>query len=133
MLDVQKDEKILDVACGVGNVARYLNRIGANVTGIDISKTLDYAIEREKKENLGIKYWKLNAEKIREKFEKSSFDKVVCNMALMDIKDFKTTIKQISFVLKENGIFVFSISHPAFSTPNCARLRIPEDSQRNES
>ncbi|MHA1121685.1 MAG: class I SAM-dependent methyltransferase, partial [Candidatus Heimdallarchaeota archaeon] len=75
---------------------------------------------------------KLNAEKLTDKFESASFDKVVCSMALMDIEDFKATISNISCVLKENGIFVFSISHPAFAFPSCTSLRIPADSQRNE-
>jgi 2-polyprenyl-3-methyl-5-hydroxy-6-metoxy-1,4-benzoquinol methylase len=132
MLDAQNTEKILDVACGEGNVARNLTKSGAKVTGIDISKMIDYAIEREEKENLGIRYLKMNAEKISDEFEAASFDKVVCNMALMDIEDYKTTIQQISLVLKENGIFVFSILHPAFAWPACTTLKIPEDSQRNE-
>jgi SAM-dependent methyltransferase len=132
MLNVQKDDKILDVACGKGDVARHLIRNGAKVTGIDISKMLDYAIEMEKKEKLGINYLELNAENITDKFQRASFDKVVCNMALMDIEDYQTTINQISYVLKENGIFVFSISHPALVWPTCTSFRIPEDSQRNE-
>lgn len=132
LLDAQKDEIILDVACGEGNVARHLAKNGAKVTGIDLSHLLDFAIEREQKEKLGITYLKLNAEKIRDAFEEVSFDKVVCNMALMDIEDYKTTIQQISWVLKENGIFVFSILHPAFAWPACTTLKIPGDSQRNE-
>lgn len=132
MLNAQNDEKILDVACGEGNVARHLTKSGAKVTGIDISKMLDFAIEREEKENLGVRYLKMNAEKISDVFEEASFDKVICNMALMDIEDYKTTIKQISLVLKENGIFVFSILHPAFAWPVCTTIKIPGDSQRNE-
>ena len=132
LLNVRVDEKILDVACGKGNVARDLVRSGAKVTGIDISKMLDYAIEIEEKEKLGINYLVLNAENINDRFERASFDKVVCNMALMDIDDYKTTIQQISYVLKENGIFVFSITHPAFTFPSTVGFRIPEDSQRNE-
>jgi SAM-dependent methyltransferase len=50
MLNVQKDEKILDVACGKGDIARHLARSNAKVTGIDISKMLDYAIEKEENE-----------------------------------------------------------------------------------
>ncbi|MFX1317700.1 MAG: class I SAM-dependent methyltransferase [Promethearchaeota archaeon] len=132
LLDIHKNEIILDVACGEGNVARYLAKEGAKVTGIDISRMLDFAIEREEKEQLGIRYVKLNAEYISDKFGKSSFDKVICNMALMDIEDYKTTLQQISQVLKENGIFVFSILHPAFSWPVCNTIRVPGDSQRNE-
>ncbi|MCG3226135.1 MAG: class I SAM-dependent methyltransferase [Candidatus Heimdallarchaeota archaeon] len=132
LLDAQKNEIILDVACGEGTVARHLTKSGAKVTGIDISKMLDYGIEIEKKEKLGINFMNLSAEKICDKFESASFDKVVCNMALMDIEDYKITIKNISYVLKENGIFVFSITHPAFAWPTCTSFRIPSGSQRNE-
>jgi len=132
LLDVAKDEKILDVACGEGNVARYLANKGAQVTGFDISKLIDFAIEREKEDKLGVQYLKLNAENIANKFARASFDKAVCNMALMDIEDYKTTIEQISYVLKEDGIFVFSITHPAFAWPTCTSFRVPKGSQRNE-
>ncbi len=132
LIDAQKDETILDVACGEGNVARHLAKTGARVTGIDISKLLDFAIKREEKEQLGIKYVGLNAEQLTAKFSADSFDKILCNMALMDIDDYKTTLQQISQVLKENGIFVLSIVHPAFSWPACNTIRVPGDSQRNE-
>ncbi|MFX0074561.1 MAG: class I SAM-dependent methyltransferase [Candidatus Hermodarchaeota archaeon] len=132
MLNVQKGETILDVACGKGDIARDLTKSGGKVTGIDISKMLDYAIEREKNEKLGITYLKMNAERLTDNFDRASFDKIVCNMALMDIEDYKTTIQQIYYVLKENGIFVFSILHPTFSSPATMGLRIPHDSQRNE-
>jgi ubiquinone/menaquinone biosynthesis C-methylase UbiE len=132
MLDAQKDDVILDVACGKGDVARYLAKIGARVTGIDISKMLDFAIKSEKEEKLGITYLKLNAEELSEQFGDGSFDKIVCNMALMDFEDYRPTIRQISSILKENGIFVFSILHPALSFPTTMGRRIPDDSDRNE-
>jgi ubiquinone/menaquinone biosynthesis C-methylase UbiE len=132
MLDVQKNDRILDVACGKGDVARHLARSGAKVTGIDISKMLDYAVESEKEEKLGIEYIQLNAENLLDRFGSASFDKIVCNMALMDFEDYETALHQISSILKDHGIFVFSITHPAFSSPSTRGLRIPEDSQRNE-
>ena len=132
MLDAQKDEEILDVACGEGTAARYLAKLGVKVTGIDISKMIDRAIESESKDKLGIRFLKLNAEELINEFKNASFDKLVCNMALMDIADYTTIIKNISDVLKENGIFVFSITHPAFAWPTCTTTRIPSGSQRNE-
>jgi ubiquinone/menaquinone biosynthesis C-methylase UbiE len=132
LLDAQKDEKILDVACGEGKVARNLAKSGAKITGIDISEMLDYAIEREEKEKLGIKYLNLNASELSSKFGEAFFDKVVCNMALMDIGDYQTTLKQIANVLKEDGLFVFSITHPAFAWPACTSFRVPKGSKRNE-
>jgi ubiquinone/menaquinone biosynthesis C-methylase UbiE len=132
LLDPQKDESILDVACGEGGVARHLARCGAKVSGIDISKMLDHAIAKENDEDLGIDYHNLKAEELEEKFGKAMFDKVVCNMALMDIADYKTTLKQISRVLKNDGLFVFSITHPAFVFPSHRGIRVPTDSDRNE-
>ena len=132
MLDVKKGEMILDVACGEGNVARHLAKLGAKVTGIDISKMIYRAKEREEKDSLGIHYLKMAAEDLKNEFGENMFDKVICNMALMDIADYQTTIKNISSVLKVGGVFVFSISHPAFAWPATTSMRVPPDSQRNE-
>ncbi|MFW9933216.1 MAG: class I SAM-dependent methyltransferase, partial [Candidatus Thorarchaeota archaeon] len=131
MLDVKNDERVLDVACGKGDVARHLARDGAKVTGIDISKMLDFAIEEERKEPLGISYMQLNAEELSKHLD-GPFDKIVCNMALMDIENYQTVIKQVSHALKEEGVFVFSILHPAFSFPATTGVRVPPDSERNE-
>jgi len=132
MLDVQKNENILDVACGEGTVARYLAKLGAKVTGIDISKMIDIAMDRENEDKLGISYLKMAAEDLSDAFGTGVFDKIICNMALMDIADYKLTIKNISTILKEGGFFVFSITHPAFAWPTTTSIRIPTDSQRNE-
>ena len=93
---------------------------------------IDRAIERENEDKLGIYFVKMDAEKLNKEFGRDTFDKIVCNMALMDIEDYKTTIQNISNVLKVDGIFVFSITHPAFAWPATTSMRVPQDSQRNE-
>ncbi len=132
LLDAQENESILDVGCGEGTIARHLAKLGVKVTGIDISKMIDRAKEREERYKLGIKYIKMAAEDLEKEFGNDTFDKVVCNMALMDIANYETTIKNISTVLKGGGIFVFSIAHPAFAWPATTSMRVPTDSQRNE-
>ncbi len=132
LLDAHKDEEILDVACGEGTVARYLTKLGVKVTGIDISKMIDRAKEREEQEKLGIHYLKMAAEQLGDEFGENTFDKIICNMALMDIADYEVTLKNISEVLKDGGVFVFSITHPAFAWPVTTSMRVPPDSQRNE-
>ncbi len=132
LLDVKEGEKILDVACGEGTVTRHLAKKGARITGIDYSNMIDYAMKKEREERLGINYLKADALKISEIFGKESFDKVVCNMAIMDIDNYKALFKQVSEVLIENGLFIFSITHPCFSVPTTTTVRIPRDSQRNE-
>ncbi|WP_025740165.1 class I SAM-dependent methyltransferase [Aquimarina pacifica] len=47
-LSLQSDEKILDLACGKGRHSIYLNTLGYNVTGVDLSKnSIEYASQFE--------------------------------------------------------------------------------------
>jgi SAM-dependent methyltransferase len=49
-LKLKTDSQILDVACGKGRHAVYLNKIGYNVTGIDLSESsIKYASQYENK------------------------------------------------------------------------------------
>ncbi len=56
----------------------------------------------------------------------ASMDAVICNMALMDIPDLKSTFSSVRRVLVAGGKFVFSILHPCFFTPFNAE-NPPED------
>ncbi len=47
-LSLEKGEKILDLACGKGRHSIYLNELGYDVTGVDLSKnSIDYASQFE--------------------------------------------------------------------------------------
>ena len=47
-LELKKNDSILDLACGRGRHAKYLNRIGFDVTGIDLSEeSIEYAKQYE--------------------------------------------------------------------------------------
>lgn len=47
-LSLEADEKILDLACGKGRHSIYLNKLGYNVTGVDLSKnSIAYASQFE--------------------------------------------------------------------------------------
>ena len=125
--------KILDVACGTGNVARKIAKMGFNVSGVDYSENmLATALAKNKEFNLQIDYKNINASKVLEVYDKESFDLIYCNMALMDLEELEVVISSISTLLKKHGIFIFSISHPIFSWPTAQTIRLPKDSQRGE-
>ncbi len=132
LLAPQKEDTILDLACGEGTVSRSLAGFGARVSGIDFSSLLDFAQERETQDSLGINYIKDDALNLLNHFSLSSFDKIVCNMALMNICDYQTIINLVWQILKPGGVFVFSIVHPSFSFPSSFFLKVPPDSHRNE-
>jgi ubiquinone/menaquinone biosynthesis C-methylase UbiE len=127
-----RGKRVLDMACGTGVFSRFLARKGAVVTGIDISgEMLRFARNREQVEPLGIKYHRSSASNL-EKWENESYDAVVCNMAMMDIPDYRGAISEVSRVLVPGGGFVFSMLHPCFCTPDSGWVKRDPNSKKNE-
>jgi len=119
-----KDKAVLDLACGEGYNTRILARKGAKVVGVDFSeKQIAFAKREEEKEELGIRYYVMEASDLKE-IEHRSFDFVTCFMALQDIEDYEKAVEEVSRVLKNYGRFVFSIPHPCFETITVKGKRI---------
>jgi ubiquinone/menaquinone biosynthesis C-methylase UbiE len=105
---------VLDLACGEGYNTRILARKGALVVGVDFSKRMiELARQMEAKERLEIGYYVSDAADLKE-FSGDHFDMVTCFMALMDIECYEDAISEVARVLKKNGRFIFSITHPCF-------------------
>lgn len=114
MLPDIKNLKGLDIGCGEGYNTRIAAKRGANITAIDISTVfITSAEESEKQEPLGIKYQVASATYIP--FPDKSFDFAIATMSLMDISDTEKAISEAFRVIKPNGFFQFSITHPCFT------------------
>lgn len=106
--------RVLDLACGNGYLSRRFARQGALVTGVDTNAPLIARVQaREEREQLGIRYHTADAARL-EIFVENQFDLVVCNMALMDIEDAATALREVARVLGPQGRFVASLAHPCF-------------------
>jgi ubiquinone/menaquinone biosynthesis C-methylase UbiE len=109
-----KGKHVLDLSCGEGYNTRILAKRGAKVVGVDFSrKMIELARQKEKEEKLGIRYYVSDAANLRE-FRSGCFDVVTCFMALMDIEHYEEALSEVARVLKKNGRFVFSVTHPCF-------------------
>lgn len=118
-------KRVLDAGCGEGYLCRKLAKLGARVTGVDFSREmLALAQERTDKE-LGIQYLHGSCESMGF-LDAGSFDIVVSNMVLQDLADHQAALRSVHSVLVERGIFVFSIPHPCFATPDCGWVRNSE-------
>ena len=123
--DVQ-GQRICDLACGQGVIARQLARQGAMVVGVDLSaKLLEIAQHEEKTELLGIAYLHGDAQAL-DALADAAFDGVLCNWSLLDIPDLESCLRTVWRILRPQGWFVFSITHPCFLAPN-SRLVDEED------
>jgi SAM-dependent methyltransferase len=109
-----KNKHVLDLSCGEGYNTRMLARKGARVIGVDFSREMiRQARLSEEKDKLGVKYYISDAADLKE-LKNKHFDVVTCIMALMDIERYEDAISEVARVLKKNGRFVFSITHPCF-------------------
>jgi ubiquinone/menaquinone biosynthesis C-methylase UbiE len=109
-----RGKQILDLSCGEGYNTRILAGRGAKVVGVDFSeKMIELARQTEKNQKLGISYFVSDAADLKT-FKTEHFDVVTCLMALMDIERYEDAISEVARVLKKNGRFVFSITHPCF-------------------
>jgi ubiquinone/menaquinone biosynthesis C-methylase UbiE len=116
MLPNVSNLKGLDIGCGEGHNTRLLAKRGAIMTGIDISDVfIEHAQQMELKEPLGIDYRVASA--LRLPFDKYCFDFVTAFMSMMDIPSLSTVVAEVHRVLKVNGFFQFSITHPVTSSP----------------
>ncbi|HEU5349817.1 MAG TPA: class I SAM-dependent methyltransferase [Ktedonobacterales bacterium] len=116
------EQRICDLACGQGRVARHLADLGARVVGIDISAQL-LAIARRYEETSprGIEYHQADAQRLTSETT-GIFDGVVCFMALMDIPDLAGTLRSVANLLRPEGWFAFSILHPCFNTSQSGEI-----------
>ena len=103
-------EKVLDLGCGYGYYTDYFNRVGGNVVGIDGAETM---IALAKSRYPDCDFSVADIEKSFP-FENESFDIIFCNQVLMDIENIEHVFFESCRVLKPEGIFYYSIVHPAF-------------------
>ena len=108
-LNISKDSKIIDLACGKGRHSVFLNKMGYQVLGLDLSHQ---SIEHNKQfENSGLKF---EVHDMRnEIYPRISSEKVAAVFNLFtsfgyfaDENDDKKVFQSISNVLVENGYFV---------------------------
>ncbi|MCM3761412.1 class I SAM-dependent methyltransferase [Alkalihalobacillus oceani] len=110
-------KNVLDAGCGEGYLSRLLARSGANVTAVDYAgRMIEIAGERTP-QNLGINYHRANCEDLS-LFEDNCFDVIVSNMVIQDLADYERAFHEMYRLLTVGGLFIFSILHPCFVTPD---------------
>jgi SAM-dependent methyltransferase len=109
-----KSQKLLDAGCGEGYLARYYAKRGAIVTAIDVSKRLiETSQQLSEKDAIKVDFRVDDICHI-ESIQSPEFDIVLSNLVLLNVPCFEDALKEFHRVLRDGGILVFSIVHPAF-------------------
>jgi SAM-dependent methyltransferase len=99
--------KMLDVACGAGQIAIPAARAGANVTGIDLAQNLvDQARARAKAEGVSVRFEQGDAENLP--YENGSFDLVVSLIGAMFAPRPELVARELVRVCKPGGRIVMA-------------------------
>jgi len=123
-LDVQPDSNILDIACGNGLTSRRLATLGAKVAAIDFSANLIEKAKARANPDNRISYHVVDTTKEDQLLAlgQHKFDSALSNMALFDMADVETLFQVLPKLLMPNGIFAFSLCHPAFNNSSSVHL-----------
>lgn len=111
-------QRVLDLGCGEGYVARQLKERGAaHVEGVDVSEEMiARAVEAENAQPFGIHYRVSDASQLSG-FHDDDFDLVVAVFLFnyVDCRQMTAIMKEAARVLRHGGRFVFSVPHPMFA------------------
>lgn len=121
-----KNKKILELGCGGGQNGIVLSKNHAIYTGIDISKNqIKYAKNLAKIHNLKINYSVGSAEKLT-KFKSNEFDIVLSIFSFQYVRNLQKCFQEVNRVLKDKGLFIFSIDHPFYSVLSPTTLKLEQ-------
>ncbi|GAC1388453.1 MAG: class I SAM-dependent methyltransferase [Ktedonobacteraceae bacterium] len=126
LLNLQKDELVLEIACGNGAFARRMAQLGARVIATDFSEQFIERAQVRSAQYAGRLEYRVVDATNREQLlalGQYRFDAIVCNMGIMDMTAIDPLMSAVSKLLKPNvGRFVFSLMHPCFNSNSTLML-----------
>jgi SAM-dependent methyltransferase len=105
-------ERVLDIGCGEGQVARRLAAIGADVIGVDPTWA---QVEVARRRSNGPAYASALAATLPAR--SGAFDAVVMCLVLEHVDPFEPAIQEVVRVLRPGGCFLLLLNHPLLQTP----------------
>jgi ubiquinone/menaquinone biosynthesis C-methylase UbiE len=119
-LEPQPGEKVLDIACGAGELSLAIARRGGEVYGIDMSAAaIDYARGLSKRAGIAGRFEIGDAESLP--YADSFFDKIVCSSSLEHFTDDGRALREMTRVLKPGGRAILTVD--SFNYPISEKLR----------
>ncbi len=107
-------QRVLDAGSGGGYLSRILATRGARVVAVENAGRLyEIALANQQREPLDIEFHHASISAMPF-LKAATFDAVVANYVIMDVRDYESAITEIARVLKPGGRFVCVISHGTF-------------------
>lgn len=114
--NVSPRDRVLDVACGTGVVARRAAEEGAQVVGLDVNANM-LAVARR---HPNVEWRQGRAESLP--FDDGAFDVVLSQFGLMFFDDRPAALREMRRVLRTNGRMIVAVWGALEETPGYARM-----------
>jgi ubiquinone/menaquinone biosynthesis C-methylase UbiE len=113
-LEPQPGEKVLDIACGAGELSLAVARRGCEVYGIDMSAAaIDYARGLSGRAAIACRFEIGDAENLP--YPDDYFDKIVCSSSMEHFADDSRALREMTRVLKPGGRAILTVD--SFNCP----------------
>ena len=112
MLDSLGDvsnKRVIDIGCGEGRFTRLLAELGADVTGIDLTQPM---LDRARRLSGPNETYRLSDAETLDGIESESQDLAVSYIVLVDLDDYRASIRAAHRVLRPGGAFIVCSIHP---------------------
>ncbi|KKR49072.1 MAG: Methyltransferase type 11 [Candidatus Magasanikbacteria bacterium GW2011_GWC2_40_17] len=106
LLDVQKDDKVLDLGCGAGNMLAQINK--GDLYGVDISDFL-LNLARQRNYQCPATIVKGDVENLPAEISSRKYNKIFCSEVLEHVLNPEKVIDEILKVSDQNAVIVFSV------------------------
>lgn len=120
LLNVKKDQNILDVGCGQGVLRQHITNLGGNYYGVDISENMiKSAIKMHGKNGKGGRFFVGSADSLNliNELQNVVIDTAVFMLSIQDMKPLDKIVSAVAHKLKSGGTLVIFMLHPAFRIP----------------
>ena len=105
---VQPGDRVLDAACGTGDLALAAAREGGRVTGLDFSERM---LERARRKSSSVEW--VRGDVLALPFPDSSFDAVTIGFGIRNVADMEAGLRELARVLRPGGrIAVLELTRP---------------------
>jgi 2-polyprenyl-3-methyl-5-hydroxy-6-metoxy-1,4-benzoquinol methylase len=106
-------KRVLDLGCGVGQLAFYLAETGAaEVIGVDVSEKM-LELARSERGHPRVTYERAAIEDVA--FAPERFELVVSSLAFHYVKDYRGLVRRVAEWLTPGGVLVYSTEHPVYT------------------
>lgn len=112
--ELSPGERVLDVACGTGIVARLTSEQvgpGGTVTGLDINPGMLAVARSVTPRDMSIEWYEANAEDMP--LSDETFDVVLCQLGLQFMEDKPSALQEMRRVLVPGGRLILNVPGPA--------------------